>query len=164
MSSIMVHSGALNSFIELEEYFALKVVYDPSVESTRYVGFYYRDTDLLELSVDRETGKIKKLQIVICNHFDMVDECLQSTGSFEEGRITFHLPQHNECDTFNVLVYRDAIKIILSSRPTQRIIKCGHVLFGLSDDDRLTAVSVINMSSDEINHAVDELKAGTIYE
>lgn len=64
-NNIIIEPETVLSHIEDEEYFPIRVAYDPSIESIRLVGFYYEDTDLLEFTVDRETGAVKKMQIVV---------------------------------------------------------------------------------------------------
>ncbi len=143
-----------------EDYFPVKAVYDPSVGSTKYVGFYYGDTDLLEFSLDRETNSIKKLMLVLCNHFKVLDTDFQSATVCESGSISLDLPQHNECDSFRVFVYRNAVDILLSQTTVQRIVKSGQVLFGLSDDNELVSVTVVEMSGTDIAHTIEELNQG----
>ena len=136
-------------------------MYDSSIENTKYVGFYFDDTDLLEFSVDKNTNIIKKFQLVVCNHFKLFDEDLLPASSFEEGCIAFNLPPHNDCDVFKAHIYNNAVKIILSSKPVCKIIKCGQVLFGLSKEDNLVDVSVAEMSAQNISHTIKELSLET---
>ena len=70
------------------------------------------------------------------------------------------MPQHNECNDFNVRVYKNAVNIKLSGEPAQKIIKCGKVIFGITGKSDLTEISVIEMSENEIVHAVEELNLG----
>ena len=69
MNSVSLTNTDLELHVLNEDYFALKVVNDSSVESTKYVEFCFGDTDLLEFSLDRESNIIKKFLLVLCNHF-----------------------------------------------------------------------------------------------
>ena len=160
MNSISYTNTNLIPHIVIEDYFALKVVYDSSVESTKYVGFYFGDTDLLEFSIDREFNTIKRFQLVLCNHFEIMGMELQSTNISEDGCISIGLPQHNECDSFNVRVYRNAVEILLSNKAVHRIIKSGQVLFCLSSDNELVNVTISEMTEYEIKHTIEELNMG----
>lgn len=161
MNSISVINTNRGPYVVNEDYFAVKVVYDSSVESTKYVGFYYGDTDLLEFSVDRETNTIKKFQLVLCNHFEILDTELHSATVSEIGCISIRLPQHNECEVFNVRIYRNAVEILLSNKNVHKIIKSGQVLYYLSDENDLVNVTIAEMTEYEITHTIEELNMGT---
>ena len=160
MNSISLINTNRDPHVVNEDYFAVKVVYDSSVESTKYVGFYFGDTDLLEFSVDRETNTIKKFQLVLCNHFEMLDAELHSEDVSETGCVSIGLPQHNECDIFNVRVYRNAVEIILSNKNVEKTIKSGQVLYCLSNAGDLVNVIIEEMTECEIKHTIEELKMG----
>ena len=160
MSSVSFLSNIIDLHVVNEDYFPVKAVYDPYVGSNEYVGFYFGDTDLLEFSADRETGSIKKITLVLCNHYEVLDTDFQSATVCESGSISLDLPQHNECDSFIVRVYRNAVDILLSQTTVQRIVKCGQVLFGLSDDNELVSVTFIEMSETDVAHTIEELNQG----
>ena len=160
MNSVSLVNKNLDLHIVNEDYFALKVVNDPSIESTKYVEFCFGDTDLLEFSLDRTNNTIKKFLLVLCNHFEVLDMDFCSYTDCESGCISIDLPQHNDCNSFSVRVYRNAVDIVLSNESVKRTIKCGQVLFGLSCDSDLVKVTVIEMAADEVEHTVEELKLG----
>ena len=160
MCSFLFNNKKLDLHVENEDYFALRVVNDPSVEFTKYVEFCFGDTDLLEFSLDRETNIIKKILLVICNHFEVLDEDYHQSTETESGCISINLPQHNECDVFNVRVYRNAVDIIISNLPVHRTVKSGRVLFGLSVDNGLVCITVADMTEKEVSHTIEELKLG----
>ena len=160
MNSVSLKNSDLELHVLNEDYFALKVVNDSSVESTKYVEFCFGDTDLLEFSLDRESNIIKKFLLVLCNHFEVLDMDFCSYTDCESGCISIDLPQHNDCNSFSVRVYRNAVDIVLSNESVKRTIKCGQVLFGLSCDSDLVKVTVIEMAADEVEHTVEELKLG----
>ena len=160
MSSITFHSKTIDLNIINEDYFPIKVEHNPSIESTKYVGFYFGDTDLLEFSVDRETNSIRKFILVLCNHYEVLDMEFQSATVYKRGSISLNLPQHNECNFFRTLVYRNAVDILLSNKTVHSAIKCGQVLFGLSEDNELVSVTVVEMSENDIDHTIEELSQG----
>ena len=160
MNSISLKKSDLVLHVVNEDYFALKVVNDSSVESTKYVEFCFGDTDLLEFSLDRESNIIKKFLLVLCNHFEVLDIDFRLDTACESGSISINLPQHNDCNTFSVKVYRDAVDIVFSSESVDRTIKCGQVMFGLSCENDLVSVTVVEMTADEVAHTIEELNLG----
>ena len=160
MNSVSLKNSDLELHVLNEDYFALKVVNDSSVESTKYVEFCFGDTDLLEFSLDRESNIIKKFLLVLCNHFEVLDVDFRSDIACESGSISINLPQHNDCITFSVKVYRNAVDIVLSSESVDKTIKCGQVMFGLSCDNDLVSVTVVEMTADEVAHTIEELNLG----
>ena len=160
MNSISYINSEISSHIVNEDYFAIKVVYDSSIELTKYIGFYYGDTDFLEFAIDRNSHIIKKFQLVVCNHFEIIDDDLSTAPIYESGCISINLPQHNDCNAFIVYVYRNAVDILLSRSPVNRIIRCGQVLFGLTNNYELVNITVLEMSASEISHTKEELNFG----
>ena len=160
MNSVSLKNTDFGLHVLNEDYFALKVVNDPSVGSTKYVEFCFGDTDLLEFSLDIESNIIKKFLLVLCNHFDILDMDYCTDTVCESGCISIDLPQHNDCNSFSVRVYRNAVDIVLSTESVKQTIKCGQVLFGLSCDNDLVKVTVVEMTADEVEHTVEELKSG----
>jgi hypothetical protein len=155
-NNIITKPGTIPSHIVNEEYFPLRVVYDPSIESIRFVGFYYKDTDLLEFTVDRKTGAVKEMQIVVCSHFQFVNNIFPPEYA-SESVIHLDYAQHNDCDVFNVTVFRNAVQIIVSSQTVAGISKCGQVTYGISATGELVSVLVSNMSTEDITHTKAEL-------
>ena len=158
-NNIITKPGTILSHIEDEEYFPLRVVYDPSIESIRFVGFYYKDTDLLEFTVDRETGTVKEMQIVVCSHFQIVDDEFP-TEDARESVIHFNYPQHNDCEVFNLTVFRNAVQVTVSDQAASVFSKCGQVTYGISATGNLVSVLVTNMSTEDIAHTKAELSIG----
>ena len=162
MNSVSIISNNLDLHVVNEDYFALKVVNDSSVESTKYVEFCFGDTNLLEFSLDRKSNIIKKFMLVLCDNFKVLDEFLHLDTACETGCISMDLPRHNNCDSFIVSVYKNAVEIVLSNELVHRNVKCGQALFGLSHDNDLVSVTVVEMTAGEIAHTVEELNLGQI--
>lgn len=157
MGKLILTGNNRDSHIINEDYFPLRVVYDSTPENTRLIGFYFGDTDLLEFSVDGNTGVIKKLQLVICNHFkifgyDYPEELIAASGS-----IVFDYPQHNDCEFFSVKVFNNAVDIKLTEKEPSFFYFCGQVVFGVSDEDELSEIIVSEMNEMEIKHTKNEL-------
>ena len=89
-----------------------------------------------------------------------MDSEFLSTKIVEEGGISIDLPQHNECNDFNICVYKNAVNIRFSCEPVQKTIKCDKALYGITGKNDLAEISVIEMSENEIVHAIEELKPG----
>ena len=158
-NKFIIEPGTFLSNIENEEYFPLRVVYDPSIESIRFVGFYYEDSDLLEFTVDRETGLIREMQIVVCNHFQFADHDYQPEPA-ESSIIRLHYAQHNDCEAFMLTVYNNAIQIILSDESASAFYRFGQVTYGVSPSGELVSVLVSDMSESDIAHTREELSFG----
>ncbi len=157
MNRLLFADKIINSHIENEEYFPLRVVYDSSIENTQFVGFYCGDSDLLELSIDTDSKVIKKLQLVICNHYDFTNDGFINDFDCSSGSIGFDFTQHNDCDLFHVTVYTNAVKVILSDAEPTKYFSCGQVVFGILDDNIISSVIVTGMSASEIEHTKSEL-------
>ncbi len=163
MKRIYLDQKELKSYIECEEYFPLRVVYDKSSGNTDFVGYYYSDSGLLEFDVNRENNHIKQMQIVNCDKYGFVDADGPCPDDFEEGALCIPLPSHNDCDIFYVTVYRDSMEISISTEPAVKYFKSGQVIFGISSKEHLVSVLVTNMTAAEVKHAKNELDIASSY-
>ena len=156
---IIIKPGTILSHIDNEEYIPLRVVYDSSIESIHFVGFYYKDTDLLEFAVDKETGLVRKMQIVVCSHFQFVDNEYPSEKA-DDAVPYLYYPQHNDCSIFRLTVYKNAVKVVISNKAVSVFFRCGQVIYGLSSSGELVSVLITNMSVKDIAHTQSELSIG----
>ena len=161
MNRLLFTSTNKSSHVEIEDYFPLRVVYESSIEDTQFVGFYYGDSDLLELSIDNDSKIIKKLQLVICNHYVFTNDVFNNDLNCLSGSIGFDYTQHNECEAFQVTVYTNAVIIKLSDAEPKKYFSCGQVVFGFLDDNEVSSVIVTGMSAREIEHTKSELSLGS---
>lgn len=153
----------MKSYIECEEYFPLRVIYDKSTGNTDFIGYYYSDSGLLEFDVNRENNHIKQMQIVNCDKYSFVNADGPFHDDFEEGALCIPLPSHNDCDIFYVTVYRDSIEISISNEMAAKYFKSGQVIFGISSKGSLVSVLVTNMSDTEVEHAKNEFAIASCY-
>ena len=160
MSKITFLNDTQSSYTEREDYFSLRVVYDPSIGNNRFIGFYYHDTDLLEFTVNRQTDLVKEMQIVISNHYEVINENRPIPMASGAGSICLSHPQHNDCDTFAMKIYNNCFEIIISSKPTEKYFSMGQILFGFDNEENLVSLIVTDVSEADINHAITELQTG----
>ena len=158
-NNVIIEPGTVLSHIEDEEYFPLRVVNDSSIDSIRFVGFYFKDTDLLEFAVDRKTGFVRKMQVVVCSHFQFSDDEYLPENT-DESKIYLDYAQHNDCNTFKLTVFKNAVQIDISNKPASVFSKCGQVIYGMSSFGELVSVVIINMSVENIAHTKAELAIG----
>lgn len=151
--------GMRSSHVECEDYFPVCVVYDSSAEESRFIGFYFENSDLLEFIVNRESGLLKKMQVVVCDHYEIFEEPLQIPTTSVDSLIHLSFPPHNECDYFVMRIFTNCIQIKLSKDSAIEYRKCGQVLFGLDQNQNLVSVIIEQMTAAEIEHAVQELRA-----
>lgn len=160
MNYFSFSEGAMHSQIECEAYFPLRVVYDPSSEQSHFVGFYFKDTDLLEFTVNKTDGLLKKMQIVLCGHYSRLSGPYIVPNAANESCVYLNHPQHNDCRHFFMKIYTNCIQIELSDISASEYHKCGQVLFGVDQEQHLVSVIVTQMSPAEIAHTVQELQLG----
>ena len=158
-NNIIIEPGTVLSHIENEEYFPLRVVYDSSIDSIRFIGFYYNDTDLLEFTVDRETGFVRKMQIVVCSHFQFED-AEYFPEDVGESKVYLDYAQHNDCSIFKLTVFKNAVQVVVSDKTASTFSRCGQVTYGMSSSGELISVLVSEMTTEDIDHTKAELSIG----
>ena len=163
MKKLYLDQKEMKSYIECEEYFPLRVVYDKTSGNTDFVGFYFEDSGLLEFDVNRENNHIKQMQLVNCEEYGFVDADALIPDDIEEGTLCIPLPSHNDCDIFYVTIFRDSVEISISNEMAERYYKSGQVIFGISSKGNLVSVLVTNMTDSEVEHVKNELDIASSY-
>ncbi|MBP5274597.1 MAG: hypothetical protein ILO36_06665, partial [Abditibacteriota bacterium] len=54
-----------------KEYFPFRAVLSDKAAELAHIGFYYKDSNLFELTIDRSTGSIIEMVLTICNRFQI---------------------------------------------------------------------------------------------
>lgn len=159
MSNIVFTNIPRISQVECEEYFPLRVVFDPSIGDTQFVSFYGGENNMLEFSVNSNTNLIKKLQVVTCKDYEVLEDNLSIPSVAQYGSVCLMYPQHNNCDIFSLSVYKNGIHIALSSKVASGYYAMGQILFGMGNDGSLVSLIVTNLTADEISHTIFELQS-----
>ena len=158
MNDITVKFNNTISHIEHEEYFPLRVVYDVITSEIHHIGFYYGDEDLLELAVVKDTGILKHMQVSICHHYSTVDSCFDYANLITtDEEVIIQLPDHNECDVFNMTIYNNCIDIKISNNDATHFAKSGQLLFGLDNTDSISRIVVTEVSKTDAEYVINEL-------
>jgi hypothetical protein len=157
MNQITIYDDKQTSRVELEEYFPLRIVFDPAIGHNRFVGFYYGDKSLLEFTVDRQSGIVRQFQIVICENYQIKDSKRDIPVASETGVIALNYPAHFDCDTFILSAYRNCVEIALSSEAANEHYAVGQVLFGINRTHELVSIIVTGVTEEEMSHLENEL-------
>ena len=158
MNDIKVVLSNIDSHIKDEDYFPLSVSYDTIAEEVRHVGFYKNDDDLLELTVAKDSGRLITILLTICHHYSIEDSCFDYSSILPSNDdVTILLPDHNECDTFNMIVYTNCVVIHISVIKPSKYVKCGQVLFGIDSSNQICSLIVTEITETNINHIINEL-------
>lgn len=157
MNNIYFTEEKTQSHIVNEEYFPFKLIYDSSIENSKFVGFYHSDTDLLEFTIDKKSNAVKKIQLVICSSYEIVNEAIQIPNCTAGHTAYIDLPQRNECTFFNVKVYNNGLRIDLNDCVSQSFYQCGNAVYGLSEDSTLCTIWFCGLSESNTAHIKFEL-------
>jgi len=156
MTIILNKSIKADSMFIAEDYFPAIVNFSSEELNNHFMEFNYRDTDMLELSINPETHELKRLTLTLCNHYNIVDTPL-NIPEYETGALLIDGPDSTECESFMVDVYTDGVKISMSSAPAQKYYRSGHLIFSIGDSDILTAVYIVGLTVEDIAHIKNEL-------
>lgn len=155
---IKIRLTDIQSHIENEDYFSLRIVYDSSIEGIRHIGFYNADDDLLEIAVNKNTNMLKRIQVTLCHHYSIIDNVFDVSGvtTINED-VCLELSDHNDCSCFNMKVYKNSAVLVLSNAITTKYVKCGQVLFGLDSEENISTLIVSELTKSDIEHIKNEL-------
>ncbi|MCF0106941.1 MAG: hypothetical protein HUJ53_09275 [Holdemanella sp.] len=159
MNNITFIEKTMLSHIECEEYFPLRVVFDSVIGNNRFVGFYHGTENLLEFAVDRESGIVKKMQIVNCKNYEIFDREYSILTVEKNGSIAISYPQHNDCEIFELQVYTNCVLLKLSSKSVSNCYAVGQVEFGIDCYGQLATILIADCDEQTISHIIYELKS-----
>lgn len=152
---IDTHTQKKSSFVE-EEYFPAIIDFDGEELNNSFIEFKYNDSDMFELSVDKDSHILKRFCLTLCNHCSFEEVSLH-VPNCDEGVLYFYEPNTIECETFSLTVYTNGIKLQTSIKSLSSHIKCGQVIFAFTDSEELGAILITELTKDEILHVKNEL-------
>ncbi len=155
---IRTEDGKMNSLFVCEKYLAAKVVFSDTPEDCRHAAFEYSDSDLLEFGLDRNSGLLKKMVLVLNNHFSICNTVLDAPTA-PDCMLYCDLPREYYCDFFSTTIYANGLHLRLSTRKSTSYAACGDIVFGLDKHDELVDVFIKRLSREEVAHVIYELKA-----
>ena len=144
-----------STFIK-EDYFPAIVEFSSEELNNHFIEFNFSDTDMFEISVNPETRELKRFTLTLCNHFIIEDRSLLPP-TYETGSLSIDGPDKTECSAFYVKVFNNGLLIETSHEVATKHVRSGHLIFGLSSSDEVTAVYIVDLTSDEIDHVKSEL-------
>lgn len=151
-------SETCSPVIRNEEYFPLSLHFDTCIENYNYIGFYYENRDLLEILLDNEHNTLKSIMVISCQKFKVIDQVYQEPTQYSSETTIVYCNDHNNCDTLCMTIYRNAATITLSHKTPTHIVKYGSLIFSVTEDHQLAEITVLNMTNQNIEHTIFELK------
>ncbi len=158
MNKITFYDKNQTSHLELEDYFPLRVVFDSAIGSNRFIGFYSGEKSFLEFTVDRQSGILRKFQIVTCENYQVIDSEKSIPAPSKTGTVAFNYSPHIDCDIFALSAYNNCVEISLSSDTVFEYYAVGQVLFGVNQNHNLVSVIVTDVTKEALSHLIYELQ------
>lgn len=142
----------------IEEYFPAVLEISGSSEelNNHFIEFKYKNTDMCEFAVHRETHAIKRFTLALCNHYAIIEGNLSVPDS-PDGALMIDGPDTAECKTFMVSIYSDGMIIKLSDDNPSYYYRTGNLILALTENNELTDVYLVNLSKAELTHVKNEL-------
>ncbi len=156
MKYTFIKNKKSSSVFIAEEYFPIIIEFSKEELNNHFIEFSYQDTDMFEFSVDPESKDLKRFSLTLCNHYSIETGKIKKPASLDSS-IAITGPEKMECDTFVVKVYEDGILIEISTNPATKHLRCGQLIFGLTDSDELVTLHIMDLSSSDISHIKKEL-------
>lgn len=144
--------GGTGSHYVLDPYFPAIAIIGEEQDTVSFVGFYRGDYDLVELQVDPYTRAMRQVTLTGCRHYSVLDEPMAIPRA-RNGTVAVDMDPHNDCDALRVTCYRDGVLVrFLDELPTGYV-RCGNVIFGVTDARDLASIHLASMTSEEAAHA-----------
>ena len=156
MKAIFTSEPVASRFVR-EEYFPVRIDFGDQADYSRHVELVRGDTDLAEVATDPETGALRRILIVLCNHYRYEEGCVP-VPACDEGGLLLEMPRVTECDAFELAVYEDGLRLALSRREAERRIRCGQAVLGFDACLGIVELLVDGLGPEDIAHIRRELE------
>lgn len=152
-----IEEGTLYSTFTCEEYIVAGAVLADDADDCRHVALEFQDTGILDLGLDRDSGLLKKVVLVLCGH---VHDCSGRLSVPEAPgcKLFFDLPRECACDTFETTVYDDGMRIRLSTKRAEAFVACGKLVFGLESKGDISELYFTGLTPEEVKHIRREIR------
>ena len=157
MSFFFYNKKYTSSVFKKADYFPAVLEYSNEELNNRFIEYKYKDTDLIEFSINPEDNSLKGFSITLCTHYDCINSTLEKPAS-QDCIVTYDGPSIIECDFFDVKVFSDGIIITLSKDKPVSFYKSGHLVFSISSYGTLCSLYIVDLVKEEISHVKNELK------
>lgn len=136
----------------LDPYFPAIAVIGEKQDAVSFVGFYRGDYDLVELQVDPYTRAMRQVTLTCCRHYSVLGKPM-AVPHARDGIVAVDMDPHNDCDALRVVCYRDGVLVrVLDELPTDYV-RCGNVIFGVTDARDLASIHLASITPEEAVHA-----------
>lgn len=143
----------------IEEYIPMKIVLDETEEPINYFSYSKEKKSLLEIAVGVQSGKIKKVTLLMSEDYTIYDKkiCMANVLC-ESANIKVKDYITIECEKFSTELFEDALRISLSDKNIKRYVKMDRLYIGLSNEDDIIEICIIELSDEERKHIKNELE------
>ena len=153
----IITSKPVDSRFVREEYFPVRIDFGDQADYSRHVELVRGDTDLAEIVTDPETGALRRILIVLCNHYRFLDGPV-SVPPCDEGGVLLEMPRVTKCDAFELTVYGDGLHLALTGCEVECRIRCGQAVLGFDVASGIVELFADGLGSEDIAHIRRELE------
>lgn len=152
-----IEKETIGTTVTNDPYLVLEIYFGDEADTYRHMGFYYGDTNLLEIGTDYHTKRIGRMVLVDCEeHFENSGKLTKP--SCPEGTLFYEMPREIECDAFRMDLFDNGVKFRLSSSNAVEYVKCGCVYFGFGTSDEIVEIIVAELTESDMTHIKEVLE------
>jgi len=155
MEEIVKDKGVKIS-ISLEEYIPLKVLIDREDEPVINMSYYKDKSSLLEISVGRTSGFIRRITLLLSKEYDINNGYL-NIGVYDLGDLKINDELKKSCSYFKTHLYENGIRIVVSEEKVFKYIKMDRLYVGRSNLGGIVEICLCDLTLYEMNHIKNEL-------
>lgn len=135
-----------------DPYLPAVAVIGEECDFVEFVGYCRGDCGLAELQVSRGEGTICQVTLTLCDWFEVRSGHL-SVPDAVEGLLAIEGGHRIESDSLFVTIYDDGLDLALSGKIPMSYVRSGDVIFGISADEEVCKVLLVNQANNETEHA-----------
>lgn len=158
MISLIEKSEDTRIRLKLEEYIPLKVICGEREEPVNSISYSKDLKSLLEIAVGIHSGLIKKITLLLCEEYVILDQnLLLNKKEIIDSKIKFNDYMSVKCNCFKIYLYNDGIRLVISDEKSAKFVKMEMLFIGVSKKNEITEICIIQLNKKEIMHIKNEL-------
>ena len=157
-----ITNEATHRELVLDDYIPLKLAAAAPCHDAMYYIVRKGDHSLLELTFDQDDAKVKRITLLLCLNCRRLTEIFPLPGSCEIGDVLVDSAADVDTDSFECIVYDDAVEIIVSNEAVSQSVLSGNVLWNLSEEGKLISICIVHLERDVAEHCWCELQQNAV--
>ena len=154
---MFITNSSIRRPVVLTDYIPIQARAEKECKAADYYSFRKGDTSLLELTFDQTDHVIHRITLLICADFCKEAEDYRLPTEYTKGDCLIDTPAEIDTNVFSCVIYRNAVKIIISALPGCKYVLSDNIVWELSEHGNMISVCLVDVTGRASEHCSLEL-------